>query len=181
MGYATDTSYSTIHHPAASPHTPPVYRAYTNVQRMYSSPPTAQDRREAHIRSEQKRRESINGGFHDLAEQLTSEKLMRALSLSCIHGGDVDADSKVVFDSTSILGGDRKNSKAVLLQKAVRAIDWLSKYAIEIQAEKASLHRSKSLGRKSRHVARSSRDTIVLDIDATLSEDETKAEETQCS
>jgi len=180
MGYTSDPTYSAAHaghHPSNSlsvPHSPSIYRGYPNGPRIYSTPPTAQDRREAHIRSEQKRRESINGGFHDLAEQLTSEKLMRALSLSCHRSGDIDTDSKVVFDSTSILGGDRKNSKAVLLQKAVKAIELLSNYAIDVHTENASLHRAKTQSRKSRHIKQSSRDTIVHDVDLVLSDDELK-------
>jgi len=99
---------------------------------------------------------------------------MRALSLSCHRSGDIDTDSKVVFDSTSILGGDRKNSKAVLLQKAVKAIELLSNYAIDVHTENASLHRAKTQSRKSRHIKQSSRDTIVHDVDLVLSDDELK-------
>jgi len=105
---------------------------------------------------------------------------MRALSLSCRRSGDIDANSNVVFDSTSVLGGDRKNSKAVLLQKAVKAIELLSNYAIEVHNKNASLHRSKTQIRKSRHIKQSSRDTIVHDVDLVPSEDEMK-EEAECS
>ena len=184
-GYPNDVPYP--HHPPSyySPtlsvtHSPPAFRGYNNT-RHFSSPPTQQDRREAHIRSEQKRRESINGGFSDLAHRLTSEQLHQALALSCYNSSDVDSDSpKVVFDSGSILGGERKNSKAVLLQKAVKAIDWLSQYAIDIHAENARLQRAKPQPKKhSKHVKRGSNDTIIQKIDL-VSEDELK-EEDVCS
>ena len=101
--------------------------------------------------------------------------------MSCYHPSDIDSDStKVVFDSGSILGGDRKNSKAVLLQKAVKAIDWLSKYAIDLHAENVRLQRGNPLAHKnSKHVKRGSKDTIVQEIDL-VTEDELK-EEDGCS
>jgi len=152
----------------------PVPRGYS--LRPFSSPPTVQDRREAHIRSEQKRRESINGGFAELQSRLTSESLSRALALTCYNAGDIDAESKLVFDTNSILGGDRKNSKAVLLQKAVKAIDYLSQYTINLHAENASLH-NRGKGKKSKHAKRGSKDSVVvLEVDVD-SEDETKTEE----
>ena len=186
-GYSDDAHYPppppSYYSPTLpAPHSPPVFRGYNNT-RHFSTPPTQQDRREAHIRSEQKRRESINGGFTDLASRLTSEQLHQALALSCYHSSDVDSDSpKVVFDTGSILGGERKNSKAVLLQKAVKAIDWLSKYAIEVHAENARLQRGKAQPNKnSRHVKRGSKDTIVQigEFDLIL-EDDLK-EEDGCS
>ena len=151
--YPNDAHYP--HHPPSYyppahsvPHSPPVFRGCNNT-RHFSTPPTQQDRREAHIRSEQKRRESINGGFADLAHRLTSEQLHRALALSSYHSSDIDSDSpKVVFDSGSILGGERKNSKAVLLQKAVKAIDWLSTYVIDSQSENGRLQRGKGQANK---------------------------------
>ena len=174
MGYQPDASLHPSYYPPSLsvPHSPIVYRGY--APKIFSTPPTVQDRREAHIRSEQKRRESINGGFADLSDRLTSEQLSRALALSCYHAGELDTDSKVVFNSASILGGDRKNSKAVLLQKAVKAIDWLSKYAIELHAENTMLQRGKD--KKSKHVKRGSKDTMVTEVDL-VSEDELKEEE----
>jgi Helix-loop-helix DNA-binding domain len=175
---------SHAHHPpyyppsVVGPHPTVVYRGGYPT-RNFSTPPTIQDRREAHIRSEQKRRESINGGFADLHTRLTSEQLSRALALSCYHASDIDAESKVVFDTNSILGGDRKNSKAVLLQKAVKAIDWLSQYAIELHAENVSLH-GRGKGKKSKHVKRGSKDSVVV-LDSDVDSDaETKKEE-ECS
>jgi hypothetical protein len=117
--------------PHTSPHSPHVFRG--------SIPPTPQDRKRAHILSEQKRRESINAGYADLSQRLISEHLMHALSVSCQRTNDYDSNPKFVFDSSSILGGDRKNSKAVLLQKAVKAIDRLSTSVIELSNENAKL------------------------------------------
>jgi Helix-loop-helix DNA-binding domain len=114
-----------------------------------ATPPTIQHRREAHIRSEQKRRESINGGFADLHNTLTSQQLERALTLSSHNDlSEVDTDIK----STTSFRDNRRNSKSVLLQKAAEAIDHLSKYAIEQHARNAELRKNKVLQSKNRNV-----------------------------
>lgn len=106
------------------PHTPSVYRASTQL--MYSSPPTPQDRRKAHILSEQKRRESINGGFDELKHLLNSQPITRALSSSSHNSMDHDSDTKVNFDTNTFLGGGNRDSKAATLRKAGKAITVLA-------------------------------------------------------
>jgi Helix-loop-helix DNA-binding domain len=135
-GYHNGPTYSS-HYPSyysppnTATHSPHVFRG--------SIPPTPQDRKRAHILSEQKRRESINAGYADLSQRLISEHLMRALSMCCQHSNGYESNPKFVFDNNTILGGDRKNSKAVLLQKAVKAIDRLSASVIELSNENAML------------------------------------------
>jgi hypothetical protein len=127
--YSTTPGYphhhsSYFNSPHNVPHTPSVYRTSTQV--MYSSPPTPQDRRKAHILSEQKRRESINGGFDELKHLLNSPPITRALSSSSHNSTDHDSDSKGTFDTNSYLGGGNRDSKAATLRKAGRAITVLA-------------------------------------------------------
>jgi hypothetical protein len=128
--YSTATTFvqheTTFYSP---PHSPAVYRGTASTG-YYSTPPTPQDRRKAHILSEMKRRESINSGFEDLLKLLTSDDFLRAISLSCDSIRELESDAKT--DYNTILGGERKNSKAVILQKAVRALDYFGKTIIHL-------------------------------------------------
>lgn len=131
-----NTSYYGSSH--SVPHTPSAYRTSTQ---MYSSPPTPQDRRKAHILSEQKRRESINGGFDELKHLLNSPPITRALSSSSHNSTDHDSDSKVTFDTNSFLGGGNRDSKAATLRKAGRAITVLADALNEKDHEVAMLRK----------------------------------------
>ena len=139
---------------------PPVYAATPTVysHNSYSTPPTPQDRRKAHILSEQKRRESINGGFHELQQLLASDTLSRALSISCRPSTDLEG-TKFVFDVNGFLGAERRQSKATLLQKAVKAIERLSDFVMDLESENAVL------AKKLKQVKRSSTETIVTIVE----------------
>jgi hypothetical protein len=160
-----------------SSHGPVVFRAGT--QATYSSPPSAQDRRKAHILSEQKRRESINGGFDELKQRLTSEPITRALSSSSHTSVDQDSDCKVPFDSNNFLGGGSRDSKAATLRKAVKALNILAEKVIE-QESQLAMYREQSGGstpcKKNRHSKRPSRE-IMPAVDLTLPDDEMKLED----
>src|SRR2546423_9954909 len=135
--------HSSSHYNASHsvPHSPQVFRSTTQ---MFSSPPTSQDRRKAHILSEQKRRESINGGFEELKHLLNSEPITRALSSSSHNSIDHDSDSKINFDTNSFLGGGNRESKAATLRKAVRAITVLADALNEKDSELAMLRKELS-------------------------------------
>lgn len=181
-GYPNGPPYSSHYPPYYSPphtapHSPHVFRG--------SIPPTPQDRKRAHILSEQKRRESINAGYNDLSQRLISERLMRALTLCCQRSNDFEPNPKFVLDSNAILGGDRKNSKAVLLQKAVKAIDRLSAVVIELSNENAVLRglsqtQSNQTAINGDHATKAvdyaTNTTIVHSVDLT-SDDQLKEEE----
>ena len=142
--YSTTPGYPHHHSSYYGPshsvsHTPPVYRGST--QMIYSSPPTPQDRRKAHILSEQKRRESINGGFDDLKQILNTPSITRALSSSSHSSTDHDSDSKGTFDTNSFLGGGNRDSKAATLRKAGRAIQVLADALNEKDHELAMLRK----------------------------------------
>jgi Helix-loop-helix DNA-binding domain len=97
-------------------------------QTTYSSPPTQHDRRRAHIISEQKRRESINGGFQDLKHLLTSPKIVRALAGAA-------TEKECAQEASVLLGGGTRDSKAATLRKAVKALDVLAEKTILLQVE----------------------------------------------
>jgi hypothetical protein len=158
---------------------PPAYRATPTIysQGTYSTPPTPQDRRKAHILSEQKRRESINGGFAELQQLLSSDTLSRALSVSCRSSIDSE-NTKLVFDMNSFLGGERRQSKATLLQKAVKAIERLSDFVMDLESENALL------AKKLKHTKRASTETIVTIVEEIeLSDDKSEElkKEVRCS
>jgi hypothetical protein len=179
-GYpASETPYAG-HSGSYSPYSPPpAYRAIpaNYSQGTYSTPPTPQDRRKAHILSEQKRRESINGGFAELQQLLSSDALSRALSVSCRSPIDSE-NTKLVFDMNSFLGGERRQSKATLLQKAVKAIERLSEFVMDLESENALL--AKNL----KHTKRASTETIVTIVEEIeLSDDKSEElkKEVRCS
>ena len=87
------------------------------------------------------------GGFTDLHKTLTSQRLERALALSHGNLSEMETDTKF----TSNLQDNRKNSKAVLLQKAVESIDFLSKYIIK-HARNAELRKNKDIQSKNTNV-----------------------------
>ena len=178
MGYTATPSYSPTHASYYSPalpvsHGPTVFRSNTTV--YYSSPLTAQDRRKAHILSEQKRRESINGGFLELKQRLTSDLITRALSASAHPSSEFDSDSRLAFDSNSFLGGGSRESKAASLRKAVKALDCLAETVIALYAENAKLRQTLQ-GKKSKHAKRGSIE-VAQEIDLTIQEDEMKIED----
>lgn len=180
MGYpASEAPYAG---PAGSytPYSPPpVYRATPTgySHNSYSTPPTPQDRRKAHILSEQKRRESINGGFHELQQLLSSDTLRRALSVSCRSSTDLE-NTKLVFDLNGFLGGERRQSKATLLQKAVKAIEWLSDSVMDLESEKVVL------AKKLKQAKRGSTETIITiaeEVEVTEERNEELKTEARCS
>lgn len=122
------------------PHIPPVYRV-GDCGSMYSSPPTPQDRRKAHILSEQKRRESINGAFEELKQILNSERVTRALSLSFHESTERDSDSKITFEPNRFFGGGNRDSKWTTLRNAGRALTMLADALNESNVELAMLRK----------------------------------------
>jgi hypothetical protein len=182
MGYHTTPGYAPHHGYYASsslnvPHSPPVFRAST--QATYSSPPTAGDRRKAHILSEQKRRESINGGFEELKQRLTSEPITRALSSSSQTSVDQDSDSKVPFDINNFLGGGSRDSKAATLRKAVKALNILAETVLEFEEKIETLLEQQGGTipcKKNRHNKRPSGDYTIPAVDLTLPDDDMKLE-----
>lgn len=183
MGYQTAPGYAPHHNgyynssSLTSSHGPVVFRA--GAQATYSSPPSAQDRRQAHILSEQKRRESINGGFDELKQRLTSEPITRALSSSSQTSIDQDSDSKVPFDCNNFLGGGSRDSKAATLRKAVKALNILAEKVIE-QENQLAMFREQTGGltpcKKNRHNKRPSTSNIPA-VDLTIPDDDMKLEE----
>jgi hypothetical protein len=165
--------HSSHYNPSHSvPHSPPVFRSSTQ---MFSSPPTSQDRRKAHILSEQKRRESINGGFEDLKHLLNSEPITRALSSSSHNSTDHDSDSKINFDTNSFLGGGNRESKAATLRKAGRAITVLADALNEKDSELAML-RKKLSAVDCNAVTYNKRGSVIVH-DLTLQDNEMKLED----
>jgi len=78
----------------------------------------------------------------------------------------------------SFLGGERRQSKATLLQKAVKAIERLSEFVMDLESENALL--AKNL----KHTKRASTETIVTIVEEIeLSDDkgEELKKEVRCS
>ena len=59
----------------------------------------------------------------------------------------------------SFLGGERRQSKATLLQKAVKAIERLSDFVMDLESENALL------AKKLKHTKRASTETIVTIVE----------------
>lgn len=179
MGYPTASSYSPSHPSYFSPslpvtHTPSVFRG--NPVGYYSSPSTAQDRRKAHILSEQKRRESINDGFQELKQRLMSDLVTRALSTAANSSSEFDSDARLAFDSNAFLGGGNRESKAASLRKAVKALDCLAEKVIVLTADNTRL-RQNLQGRRSKNAKRGSKD-VTTEIDLTMQDEAMKIEDT---
>lgn len=134
--YSSAAQHSSYYDTVREPHSPPVVHLP-----HYSTPPSPHDRRRAHILSEQKRRESINGGFVELKQRLTSEPITRALSSSSHVSSDADSDAKPK-DTNDILGGGSRESKASTLRKAVKALEVLADKVNDLQIKVAMLRRS---------------------------------------
>ena len=128
---------------ANGPPSPPIVRTQPVPYSVapFSSPPTPHDRRRAHILSEQKRRESINGGFVELKQRLTSPPITRALSSGSHQSSETEPESKLLQESNDILGGGSRESKAATLRKAVKALDVLADKVLDLQLEVAMLRR----------------------------------------
>ena len=78
----------------------------------------------------------------------------------------------------AFLGGERRQSKATLLQKAVKAIERLSDFVIDLESENAML------AKKVKHAKRGSTDTVVAIVEEIeLSDDgsEDMPKEVRCS
>jgi hypothetical protein len=78
----------------------------------------------------------------------------------------------------SFLGGERRQSKATLLQKAVKAIERLSDFVIDLESENGTL------AKKLKHTKRASTETIVTIVEEIeLSEDKSEElkKEVRCS
>jgi hypothetical protein len=124
--------------------------------------------------SEQKRRESINSGFGELKQQVTSPRIARAISMSSRSPGEFDADSKHEANSTAtrVLGGGGRESKAAVLRKACKVIDDLADKIYEMKTE-LDLLRSQAgkPPKKGRHSKRGSRDVPVFVADANDDDD----------
>jgi hypothetical protein len=78
----------------------------------------------------------------------------------------------------SFLGGERRQSKATLLQKAVKAIERLSEFVMDLESENALL--AKNL----KHTKRASTETIVTIVEEIeLSDDKSEElkKEVRCS
>ena len=130
MQYASYYPYGAA--PASSPLRPTANPPYLSPH----PPPATFDRRRAHILSEQKRRESINGGFYELKQKLTSDHISRAIAYSLTG---CEPEGTPVFDSHTIFGPSSRESKALTLKRAGTALQALADKVSELKVENDGL------------------------------------------